>query len=78
MTNYLINVDKIKAINKVYNLLGIEDPDIVNDFENYYITEHETPDGRAVIWYLDDSQECAVYVDTLEELSKEEILKELC
>ena len=78
MTNYVISIDKIKAIIEVYKILGIQDPDIVNDFNNYYITENESRSGRAVIWYLDDSRECAVYADTLEELSKEEIIKELC
>lgn len=41
------------------------------------ITLNGCRNGRDAVWHLDESIECCVYVDTLEELSQEEIEKEL-
>lgn len=41
------------------------------------ITLNECRNGRDAVWYLDETVECCVYIDTLEELSQEDIEKEL-
>ncbi len=66
------------AIKKVYELIGFETPEIIFDIRDDYLTEHEARNGRNVIWYLDETYNVAVYTDTLEVLSDEEIEKELC
>ena len=43
-----------------------------------YLTENKARSGREVLWYLDqDEHEAAVYIDTGEKLTEEEIEKEL-
>ena len=66
----------LEAINKVYSIVGYGE-DVFGDIENGYLTENETRSGRDVVWYMDGEKECAVYVDTLEVLTEEEIETQL-
>lgn len=68
----------IKAIEKVYSVAGIESESIFDDIKKDYLTLNTCRNGREVVWYMDESKNVAVYVDTLEVLSNEEIEKELC
>lgn len=67
----------LEAITKLYYKLGYEEPDILQDVRNLYLTEHTARNGRPVLWYIDDTQEAAIYTDNEEFLTPEEIEKEL-
>ncbi len=66
-----------KAIKEIYNILGVNEPDIENDRKHDYLTDNVARNGRDILWYLDESNNIAIYVDTLERLTEEEIEKEL-
>ncbi len=66
-----------KAEQKIYEILGFNKPDINNDRKYDYLTENVARNGREVLWYMDESHNLAIYVDTLEQLTDEEIEKEL-
>lgn len=53
--------------------------DYILEWENENtLTQNTARNGRPVMWYLDgDGYEAAVYIDTLETLTQEEIEKEL-
>lgn len=57
------------AVKKIAEELQIEESD--------EITINTCRNGREVAWYLDESREMCIYIDTLEELTQEEIDKEL-
>lgn len=42
------------------------------------ITINTCRNGRKVAWYLDETKELCIYIDTMEELTQEEIENELC
>ena len=67
----------LQAIIKLYKELNFENPAIIDDINNDYLTEHKARNGRAVLWYLDGVNECAIYADTLEILTANEIENEL-
>ena len=71
------NVSVLKAIVVLYRYLGFDDPDIINDINHDYLSELTTRSGRDVVWYMDESNEACIYIDTLEFLSKEDIEREL-
>lgn len=62
---------------KIYEILGFDEPNINNDRKHDYLTENIARNGREVLWYMDESYNVAIYVDTLEQLTDEEIEKEL-
>lgn len=72
-----MNTSVLKAIKKLYKELGISSPDVLADIERDALTENTCRNGRDVVWYLDNENDVAVYIDTLEILSDEEITKEL-
>lgn len=90
VSNYiqrLISLDLIRkrevnnmliALKKLYEELGYEDPDIISDIEHDFLSNATCRNGKEVLWYMDDSKCMAMYIDTLEFLSEEEIEKELC
>lgn len=52
-----------------------------NLFEDYAaerLAEHKARNGRPVLWYIDERHNIAVYVDTAELLTDEEIEDQLC
>lgn len=67
----------LKAITTLYNELSFNEPDVINDINNGYLTDHESRSGRPVLWYMDETNNKAIYVDNLLILSDEEIEKEL-
>lgn len=68
-----------KAIEELYNELGFENADsFAEDYKNDIVTENTCRNGRKVIWYIDSVKCAAIYEDTLEFLTEEEIEKELC
>lgn len=67
----------LKAIIKLYDYLGLNENSILDDIKNDFLTENDCRNGRSVIWYNDGSHEMAIYIDTLDILSDEEIEKEL-
>lgn len=66
------------AIVKLYELLGFDFTDFNIDIKYDYLTENIARNGRSVLWYIDETHNAAIYVDTLELLTDEEIEKELC
>lgn len=69
-----------EAIAIIYNIIGIK-PDknqIEQDQEHDYLTVNIARNGKNVIWYLDENYNVAVYTDTLEQLSENEIEEQLC
>ena len=72
-----MNESILKAIVKLYSVLELDGEGIMDDIKNGYITENDTRSGRTVLWYLDESRNVAIYIDTLEELTEEEKEKEL-
>lgn len=64
------------AIAKLYKEIG-RDESVLFDIENDYLTENTTKSGRLVLSYLSNDIESAIYIDTLEFLTSEEIEKEL-
>lgn len=71
------NTSILKAMQVLYDYIGNTEPDILNDIEHGYLTENTGRSGRDVVWYADENNDVAVYVDTLEILSDEEIDREL-
>ncbi|MCR5837170.1 MAG: hypothetical protein K6G88_11740 [Lachnospiraceae bacterium] len=69
---------QLEVIRKLYEELGFDEPDIVSDISNNYLTEHTARNGKDVLWYVDESHNAAIYVDSEEFLSETEINKELC
>lgn len=67
----------LAAIKKLYKELCKEES-VLNDIEHDYLTENTCRNGREVLWYFDGNNELAIYIDTLDFLTKEEIEKELC
>jgi hypothetical protein len=68
-----------KALKELYYFYNFpEDYELVlNDLKHDYLTGNVTRNGREVLWYMDESLNVAIYVDTLEQLTDEEIEKEL-
>lgn len=64
------------ALKKLYEEIGFEN--VLSDIENDYLTENSCRNGRDVLWYMDENNNVAIYIDTLEFLTEEEIEKELC
>lgn len=69
---------KIDVIKKIYDELGFDDPNLFDDVMNDVLSEHVSRSGQHVIWYADDVNEIAIYIDTGEILSGLEIISELC
>ena len=67
----------LKSILIIYEKLNTEAPDIIRDINNGYLTDHEARNGRPILWYMDETNNIAIYTDTLDILSNEEIEKEL-
>lgn len=65
------------AITKLYEELSGEH-NVIEDINNDYLTENTCRNGREVLWYMDNDTCKAIYIDTLDFLSEEEIEKELC
>lgn len=70
------NTSVLKAISKLY---GAEvSADILDDIRCNLLAEHTARSGRDVLWFMDENVSEAIYIDTLEFLTEEEIEKELC
>ena len=66
----------LAAIEKLYKEIGFED--VLNDIKNDYLTENTCRNGKEVLWYLDENKSVAIYVDSLEFLTEEDIEEQLC
>lgn len=69
---------KIEAMAKLYEEMDFENPDIAEDMKNDFLSECKCRNGREVLWYMDEANNKAIYIDTMEFLTDEEIEKELC
>ena len=67
----------LEALKKLYEKLELNNPDILSDYDNDYLSEHTARNGSNVLWYLDEGHEAAIYVDSCELLTHEEIETEL-
>ena len=72
-----MNESILNAIVKLYSVLELDGEGILDDIKNGYLTENDTRSGRTVLWYLYGDKSVAMYVDSLEIMSEEEIEKEL-
>lgn len=68
----------LQAIIELYKEIGFNSPDVLKDYDNDNLTIHKARNGREVLWYVDESHNAAIYIDSLEFLSEDEIEKELC
>lgn len=71
------NSSVLIAMVALYEELGYGDY-ILGDIRCDYLSENIGRSGRLVLWYNDNNSEAAIYVDTLEFLSEEEIEEEFC
>lgn len=71
------NTSVLKAMVKLYEELCMGDF-IIEDIQWNVLSENIGRSGRLVLWYNDNNSESAIYVDTLEFLTDEEIEKEFC
>lgn len=67
----------MNALVKLYERLGFDGTNIIDDYNNDYLSENDTRDGREVLWYVDETHNEAIYVDTAEFLTEEEIEEQL-
>ena len=72
-----MNKSALKAIAKLYERIPYSET-ILEDIDGSFLTEDTARNGREVLWYMNDLFNEAVYIDTLEFLTEEEIAKELC
>ena len=72
----IIKMNNLGAIKKLYSIINSQD--VLFDIEHDVLTENVCRNGRKVIWYKSDGEEEAIYTDTLEFLTEEEIESELC
>ena len=72
-----MNKSALKAIAKLYERIPYSET-ILEDIDGSFLTEDTARNGREVLWYMNDLFNEAVYIDTLEFLTEEEIEKELC
>jgi len=72
------NTAVVKAIAKLYERLfdGCVET-LIEDVNTGRLTKDTARNGREVLWYMDETRNEAVYIDTLEFLTEEEIEKEL-
>ena len=80
--DYVINMigrlsfmNTLGAITKLYK--GINSEDILADIESNRLTEQTCRNGRTALWYINEGTEAAIYTDTLELLTEEEINEQL-
>lgn len=71
-----MNKSVLLAIKKLYQHLGTDS--VIEDIDGDTLTENQCRNGRNVLWYLDETNNVAIYIDTLELMTEEEIEKELC
>lgn len=67
----------LEALEKLYKEIGFENPNIIDDVKNDYLTENTARNGRPMLWYEDNVMEVAIYLDNLQFLTDEEIENEL-
>ena len=81
-TRITLTDNQLKALIKLSQLMEIEPTfaKIIRLMEDDTITINTARSGREAVWYLnaETGAECAVYTDTLEELTADEILEEFC
>lgn len=68
----------MEAIRKLYSKMDMDEDLIQDNMENDLLSECTARNGRTVWWYLDNANCGAIYEDTLEFLTMEEIENELC
>jgi len=61
----------------LYHELNVDFENCGDDLQYDYLTLNTARSGREVMWYLDDTECKAIYTDTLEFLTEEEIDEEL-
>ena len=65
------------AIKKLYEEIGLT-MNVERDIDKDYLSEMTARNGRKVWWYVDENHNVAIYDDTAEFLTEEEIETELC
>ena len=68
----------LEALVKLYEEIGFEEPNVIKDINVNYLSECTARNKRTVLWYLDEAKNIAIYTDTEEFLSEEEIEDQLC
>lgn len=71
-----MNKSILAAIEKIYNKIG--NRNIIDYIRHEYLTENTCRNGRDVLWFMDEDNNVAIYIDTLEFLTEEEIEEQLC
>lgn len=66
----------LMALEKLYKKLNMEH--VLDDIRHDYLSECVCRNGREALWYMDESINVAIYTDTLEFLTLDEIDNQLC
>lgn len=77
----VINEDEVKpvidkAVRLLYEELNLDIDSIDNDYKHDYLSVCTARNGKEAFWYYDGTLESAIYIDTLEFLTADEIEKE--
>ena len=70
--------DFLKALSNLYDELGFDDPNVIEDIKNDYLSEHTGRSGRDILWYRDEVNDIAIFCDTCEFLKDNGKETELC
>ena len=73
------NNSVLAALEKLYKEgLNFIEYYVISDINDNVLTDNTGRSGRKVLWYNDNTHEAAIYIDTLEFLTNEEIEEEFC
>ena len=72
-----MNKSILAVVRAMYAAHDLNPENILEHISHDVLTENVARNGRDVLWYMDDVKNIALYVDTLEELTEQEIDKEL-
>lgn len=73
------NKSVLAALEKLYKEgLNFIEYYVISDINDNVLTDNTGRSGRKVLWYNDNTNEAAIYIDTLEFLTNEEIEEEFC
>lgn len=73
------NKSVLAALEKLYKEgLNFIEYYVISDINDDVLTDNTGRSGRKVLWYNDNTSEAAIYIDTLEFLTDEEIEEEFC
>jgi hypothetical protein len=68
---------EMKAVKKIQEYLNMTDQQAQDNYDNDYLSINIAKNGKEYAWYIDEKENVAVEIDTLELITNENILKNL-